>query len=98
MNTDFSRINGQSNCVKDFVHVLTWCHVEIFLSNEFSFTRFCDNSNSFIDHFVISCDFASMNLCKNQRVFDDNALGEVNLSDHCAIAITLKPPVFLQRV
>ena len=63
-----------------------------FLSHDFSFTRFCDNSSSFIDHFIVSCDFANMNMCTNLRVFDDHTLGELNMSDHCAIAITLTIP------
>ena len=33
-------------------------------------------------------------MCNNLRVFDDNALGEVNMSDHCTTPITLTPPVF----
>ena len=77
-----------------FVNVLTWCYIKKILPHKFSFTRFCNNTNSFIDHFVVICDFANMDMCNNLRVFNDNALGEVNLSDYCAIAITLTATVF----
>ena len=95
MNTHFSRINGQFNCVQDFCKRVNMVLCKNFFSHEFLYTRFCNNSNSFIDRFVISCDFANMNLCNNLRVFDDNALGEVNLSDHCVTAYYLKATCFL---
>ena len=59
-----------------------------------SYLLFLDNYNSFIDHFVFSCDFINMNMYNNLRVFNDNARSKVNLSDHFATAISLIPPVF----
>ena len=60
-----------------------------FCHTSFRLPVFVINSNSFIDHFVFSCDFVNMIMCNNLRVFDDNVQGKVNLSDHCAIANTL---------
>ena len=52
LNTDFSRINGQSNCVQGFCERVNMMLFKNFLSHEFSFTCFCDNSNLFIDNSI----------------------------------------------
>ena len=70
---EFCKCNNLIPCVK-------------FLPNDFTFTWQRSNSNSLIDHFAISHNYNKH--CSNLVILDDNALEEVNLSDHSALSIS----------
>ena len=92
LHTDFSRCNAQSNLVSAFCERVNIKPDSSFLEAPFLFTRSCGNAVSFIDHFLVSSAYASSVACVDWRLFDDSVVNEVNLSDHCAVSLTVVPP------
>ena len=91
-NTDFSRCNAQSNFVSAFCERVNIKPDISFLEAPFVFTRSCSNAVSFIDHFLVSSAYASSVARVDWRLFDDSVVNEVNLSNHCAVSLTVVSP------
>ena len=92
LNTDFARLNGQSYFVSEFCEHVTVKPCVNVVKTDFSFTRSHGANASYIDHFFISSSIASSKYCSNLLLFDDNTVGEVNLSDHSAIPVCITLP------
>ena len=60
-----------------------------FMSHSISHTRSCNGIYSLIDHFAISSDMVSSDICKRYYVCDDYIVNDVNLSDHDPICLSL---------
>ena len=88
----FSRCNAQSNLVSAFRERVNIKPDISFLEAPFVFTRSFGNAVSFIDHFLVSSAHASSVACVDWRLLDDSVVNEVNLSDHCAVTLTVVPP------
>ena len=93
-NIDLRRCNAHSKFLGEFCERMHLSLCVNFMSHSISYTRSCNGIYSLIDHFFISSDMVSSDICKRYYVCDDCIVNDVNLSDHDLICLSLSLPFF----
>ena len=91
-NIDLHRCNAHSKFRGEFCERMHLSLCVNFMSHSISHTRSCNGIYSLIDHFAISSDMVSSDICKRYYVCDDCVVNYVNLSDHDPICLSLSLP------
>ena len=82
------RCNAHSNFLSKFCERMHMSSCINFMSHSISHVHSCNGIYSLIDHFAISSDVVSYDVCKHFYVCDDCIVNNVNLSDHDPICFS----------